>query len=117
LQVGFARIGSATFEITGILGTISRNATATLVQRAFPRSATFTWRDLALWQRRHFLFHVGICREPVGYLVAAIAADAFLARPPAEPRAAAAGALLGSRKSPPAEIPAEAPLQSRPAAG
>jgi hypothetical protein len=34
-QVGFARIGSATFETTGILG-VSRNASGDTVQRAFP---------------------------------------------------------------------------------
>ena len=51
LQVGFTRIGSATFETTGILG-VSRNASGDTVQRAFPRWATLpSWRDLALGRR------------------------------------------------------------------
>jgi thiosulfate reductase cytochrome b subunit len=54
--VGFARIGSATFETTGILG-VSRNASGDTVQRAFPRWATLpSWRDLALGRRWHFFF-------------------------------------------------------------
>src|SRR3984893_9166709 len=71
-QVGFARIGSATFETTGILG-VSRNATGDTVQRAFPRWATLpSWRDLALGRRWHFFFAWLFVANLTVYLVAGI---------------------------------------------
>jgi thiosulfate reductase cytochrome b subunit len=71
-QVGFARIGSATFETTGILG-VSRNASGT-VQRAFPRWATLpSWRDLALGRRWHFFFAWLFVANLLAYFVAGIA--------------------------------------------
>ena len=71
--VGFARIGSATFEITGILG-VSRNASGDTVQRASPRWATLpSWRDLALGRRWHFFFAWLFVANLLAYFVAGIA--------------------------------------------
>ena len=76
-QVGFARIGSATFETTGILG-VSRNATGDTVQRAFPRWATLpSWRDLALGRRWHFFFAWLFVANLLAYFVAGIASGHF----------------------------------------
>jgi thiosulfate reductase cytochrome b subunit len=76
-QVGFARIGSATFETMGILG-VSRNASGDAVQRAFPRWATLpSWRDLALGRRWHFFFAWAFVANLLVYLVAAIASGHF----------------------------------------
>ena len=73
LQVGFARIGSATFETTGILG-VSRNASGDTVRRAFPRWATLpSWRDLALGRRWHFFFAWLFVANLLAYFVAGIA--------------------------------------------
>jgi thiosulfate reductase cytochrome b subunit len=73
LQVGFARIGSATFETTGILG-VSRNASGNTVKRAFPRWATLpSWRDLALGRRWHFFFAWLFVANLLAYFVAGIA--------------------------------------------
>jgi thiosulfate reductase cytochrome b subunit len=72
-QVGFARIGSATFETTGILG-VSRNASGDTVRRAFPRWATLpSWRDLALGRRWHFFFAWLFVANLLAYFVAGIA--------------------------------------------
>jgi thiosulfate reductase cytochrome b subunit len=76
-QVGFARIGSATFETTGILG-VSRNASGDTVQRAFPRWATLpSWRDLALGRRWHFFFAWLFVANLLAYFVAGIASGHF----------------------------------------
>jgi Prokaryotic cytochrome b561 len=73
LRVGFARIGSATFETTGILG-VSRNASGDTVQRAFPQWATLpSWRDLALGRRWHFFFAWLFVANLLVYLVAGLA--------------------------------------------
>src|ERR1700730_11565367 len=54
--VGFARIGSSSFQTTGILG-VSSNAVGDPVERGFPRWVTLpSWRDLALGRRWHFFF-------------------------------------------------------------
>jgi thiosulfate reductase cytochrome b subunit len=54
--VGFTRIGSATFETTGVLG-LSNNASGDPVERGFPSWVTLpSWRDLALGRRWHFFF-------------------------------------------------------------
>jgi len=54
--MGFARIGSATFDTTGILGA-SRNASGEVVERGFPRWVTLpSWRDLSMGRRWHFFF-------------------------------------------------------------
>src|SRR6202045_4910841 len=72
-EVGFARIGSATFETTGILG-VSRNASGDTLQRAFPRWATLpSWRDLALGRRWHFFFAWLFVANLLAYFVAGIA--------------------------------------------
>ena len=50
--VGFTRIGSLTFETTGILG-VSRNASGDTVERAFPRWVTLPgcsgWNETPTW--------------------------------------------------------------------
>src|SRR6202011_6177482 len=70
---GFARIGSSTFNTTGILG-VSRNASGDKVQRAFPRWATLpSWRDLALGRRWHFFFAWLFVANLLAYFVAGIA--------------------------------------------
>jgi thiosulfate reductase cytochrome b subunit len=71
--VGFARIGSATFETTGILG-VSHNASGDTVQRAFPRWATLpSWRDLSMGRRWHFFFAWLFVANLLAYFVAGIA--------------------------------------------
>jgi len=71
--VGFARIGSSTFNTTGILG-VSRNASGEVVPRGFPRWVTLpSWRDLALGRRWHFFFAWVFVANLLVYLMAAIA--------------------------------------------
>ena len=54
--IGFTKIGSSTFETTGILG-VSRNASGDVVERGFPPWATLpSWRDLSMGRRWHFFF-------------------------------------------------------------
>src|ERR1700730_12649397 len=75
--VGFARVGSLTFNTTGILG-VSRNASGENVQRAFPRWATLPgWRDLALGRRWHFFFAWLLAANLLIYLAAGIATRHF----------------------------------------
>jgi thiosulfate reductase cytochrome b subunit len=75
--VGFARIGSSTFETSGILGT-SRNASGEVVPRGFPRWVTLpSWRDLAMGRRWHFFFAWAFVANLLAYLVAAIASGHF----------------------------------------
>jgi thiosulfate reductase cytochrome b subunit len=75
--VGFTRIGSLTFETTGILG-VSRNASGDPAERAFPRWATLPgWRDLALGRRWHFFFAWLFAANLLVYLVAGLASGHF----------------------------------------
>jgi thiosulfate reductase cytochrome b subunit len=75
--VGFTRIGSSTFETTGILG-VSRNASGEAVQRGFPRWATLpSWRDLAMGRRWHFFFAWVFVANLLVYLVAGMASGHF----------------------------------------
>jgi thiosulfate reductase cytochrome b subunit len=74
---GFARIGSSTFNTTGILG-VSRDASGEVVQRGVPRWVTLpSWRDLALGRRWHFFFAWAFVANLLVYLVAAIASGHF----------------------------------------
>jgi Prokaryotic cytochrome b561 len=76
-QVGFARIGSATFETTGILG-VFRDASGDTVQRAFSRWATLpSWRDLALGRRWHFFFAWLFVANLLAYFAVGIASGHF----------------------------------------
>jgi thiosulfate reductase cytochrome b subunit len=69
---GFARIGSSTFDTTGILG-VSRNASGEAVQRGFPRWVTLpSWRDLALGRRWHFFFAWLFAANLLVYLMAGL---------------------------------------------
>ncbi|MGH6813749.1 MAG: cytochrome b/b6 domain-containing protein [Methylocella sp.] len=69
---GFARIGSSTFETTGILG-VSRNASGDTVERAFPRWVTLpSWRDLALGRRWHFFFAWAFAANLLVYFAAGL---------------------------------------------
>jgi thiosulfate reductase cytochrome b subunit len=71
--VGFARIGSSSFQTTGILG-VSSNAVGDPVERGFPRWVTLpSWRDLALGRRWHFFFAWLFVANLTVYLVAGIA--------------------------------------------
>ncbi|MGH6850737.1 MAG: cytochrome b/b6 domain-containing protein [Methylocella sp.] len=75
--VGFTRIGSSTFETTGILG-VSRDASGEAEQRGFPRWATLpSWRDLAIGRRWHFFFAWAFVANLVVYLVAGMASGHF----------------------------------------
>jgi thiosulfate reductase cytochrome b subunit len=74
---GFARIGSSTFNTTGILG-VSRNASGEVVQRGFPQWVTLPgWRDLALGRRWHFFFAWLFVANLLVYLVAGLAGGHF----------------------------------------
>src|SRR6202030_324038 len=74
---GFMRIGSLTFETTGILG-VSRNASGDTVERAFPRWVTLPgWRDLALGRRWHFFFAWAFVTNLPVYLMAGMASGHF----------------------------------------
>jgi thiosulfate reductase cytochrome b subunit len=74
---GFTRIGSLTFETTGILG-VSRNASGDTVGRAFPRWVTLPgWRDLALGRRWHFFFAWAFVANLSVYLMAGMASGHF----------------------------------------
>jgi thiosulfate reductase cytochrome b subunit len=75
--VGFARIGSSTFNTTGILG-VSRDAGGDLVPRGVPRWVTLpSWRDLALGRRWHFFFAWLFVANLLVYLVAGLATRHF----------------------------------------
>jgi thiosulfate reductase cytochrome b subunit len=75
--VGFARIGSSTFETSGILGA-SRNASGEVVPRGFPRWVTLPgWQDLAVGRRWHFFFAWLFAANLLVYLAAAIASGHF----------------------------------------
>ena len=53
---GFVKIGSATFNTTGVLG-VSANPNGAIVERGFPRFVTLpAYRDLSLGRRWHFFF-------------------------------------------------------------
>src|SRR3984893_2670054 len=74
---GFARIGSSTFETTGILG-VSRNASGAFVQRGVPRRITLpSWRDLALGRRWHFFFAWLFVANLLVYFAAGLASGHF----------------------------------------
>ena len=74
---GFARIGSSTFNTTGILG-VSRNASGEAVRRGFPRWVTLPgWRDLASGRRWHFFFAWAFVANLLVYLVAGLATRHF----------------------------------------
>jgi thiosulfate reductase cytochrome b subunit len=74
---GFARIGSSTFNTTGILG-VSRNASGEVVRRGFPRWVTLpSWRDLALGRRWHFFFAWAFVANLLVYLAAGLATRHF----------------------------------------
>jgi thiosulfate reductase cytochrome b subunit len=76
-QVGFARIGSSTFETSGILG-VSRNSSGEVVERGFPRWVTLPgWRDLALGRRWHFFFAWLFAANLLVYLAAGLASGHF----------------------------------------
>ena len=115
---GFARIGSSTFNTTGILG-VSRNASGEVVLRGFPRWVTLPgWRDLALGRRWHFFFAWVFVANLLVYLVAGLASGHFWRDLLPSPRAAAATrSSPGYRQSSPAQISARrggAALQSPP---
>jgi thiosulfate reductase cytochrome b subunit len=75
--LGFARIGSSTFNTTGILG-VSRNASGEVVQRGFPQWVTLPgWRDLALGRRWHFFFAWLFVANLLVYLAAGLATRHF----------------------------------------
>ena len=75
--VGFARIGSSTFNTTGILG-VSRDASGEVVRRGVPRWVTLpSWRDLALGRRWHFFFAWAFVANLLVYLVAGLASVHF----------------------------------------
>ncbi|WP_051953636.1 cytochrome b/b6 domain-containing protein [Methylocapsa aurea] len=70
---GFARIGSSTFETTGIFG-LSRNASGEFAQRGFPAWLTLpSWRDLAMGRRWHFFFAWLFVGNLLVYVVAGLA--------------------------------------------
>jgi thiosulfate reductase cytochrome b subunit len=74
---GFARIGSSTFNTTGILG-VSRNASGEVVRRGVPRWVTLpSWRDLALGRRWHLFFAWAFVANLLVYLVAGLATRHF----------------------------------------
>ncbi|MGA7385108.1 MAG: cytochrome b/b6 domain-containing protein [Methylocella sp.] len=74
---GFARIGSSTFNTTGILG-ISRGASGEVVRRGVPRWVTLpSWRDLAIGRRWHFFFAWAFVANLLVYLVAGLASGHF----------------------------------------
>ena len=71
--MGFTRIGSSTFETTGILG-VSRNAAGECVQRGFPCWVTLpSWRALAWGRRWHFFFAWLFVANLLVYLAAGVA--------------------------------------------
>jgi thiosulfate reductase cytochrome b subunit len=75
--VGFTRIGSSTFNTTGILG-VSRDASGEVVRRGVPRWVTLpSWRDLALGRRWHFFFAWAFVANLLVYLVAGLASGHF----------------------------------------
>ncbi len=75
--VGFTRIGSSTFDTTGILG-VSRDAGGEVVPRGFPRWVTLpSWRDLALGRRWHFFFAWLFAANLLLYLMAGLASGHF----------------------------------------
>jgi Prokaryotic cytochrome b561 len=62
--VGFTRIGSSSFQTTGIPG-VSSNVAGDPVERGFPRWVTLpSWRDLGMGRRWHFFFAWLYRREP-----------------------------------------------------
>ncbi len=74
---GFARIGSSTFNTTGILGA-SRNASGEVVPRGFPRWVTLPgWQDLAVGRRWHFFFAWLFAANLLVYLAAGLASGHF----------------------------------------
>jgi thiosulfate reductase cytochrome b subunit len=75
--VGFTRIGSSTFNTTGILG-VSRDASGEVVRRGVPRWVTLpSWRDLALGRRWHFFFAWAFAANLLVYLAAGLASGHF----------------------------------------
>ena len=69
---GFTRIGSSSFQTTGILG-VSSNAVGDPVERGFPRWVTLpSWRDLGMGRRWHFFFAWLFVANLTVYLVAGI---------------------------------------------
>lgn len=71
--VGFARIGSSTFETTGILG-LSRSPSGEFAHRGFPAWLTLpSWRDLAMGRRWHFFFAWLFVGNLLVYLAAGLA--------------------------------------------
>jgi thiosulfate reductase cytochrome b subunit len=89
---GFARIGSSTFNTTGILG-VSRDASGEVVRRGVPRWLTLpSWRDLALGRRWHFFFAWAFVANLLVYFSAGLASghfwrDLLLSREQVRPRA------------------------------
>jgi thiosulfate reductase cytochrome b subunit len=75
--VGFARIGSSTFETSGILGA-SRDSSGDVVARGFPRWVTLPgWQDLAVGRRWHFFFAWLFAANLLVYLAAGLASGHF----------------------------------------
>lgn len=69
---GFTRLGSLTFDTTGVLG-LSENAAGEPSARGFPACLTLpSWRDLALGRRWHFFFAWLFAANLLIYLSAAI---------------------------------------------
>jgi thiosulfate reductase cytochrome b subunit len=74
---GFARIGSSTFETSGILGA-SRDASGEVVPRGFPQWVTLPgWQDLAVGRRWHFFFAWLFAANLLVYLAAGLASGHF----------------------------------------
>src|ERR1700730_9893281 len=74
---GFARIGSSTFNTTGILG-VFRDGSGEVVRRGVPRWVTLpSLRDLALGRRWHFFFAWAFAANLLIYLAAGIVGGHF----------------------------------------
>ncbi|HET6378450.1 MAG TPA: cytochrome b/b6 domain-containing protein [Methylocella sp.] len=71
-ESGFTRLGSLTFDTTGVLG-LSENAAGEPSARGFPAWLTLpSWRDLALGRRWHFFFAWLFAANLLIYLSAAL---------------------------------------------